>query len=384
MPLFRARSIVEQAQKTQAEIRSAWSGSFPLASTRPLTIPAWPMATSLDQAMRVPAFRRGIDLIAGTISTFPLVEHPLDGVAPIPARPLVRQPEPDRPYSATMKSTITDLVSYGVAYWVVLTRSPASEGSWPRRVRYVPADQVQAVDDSGPLRYNIAGTEHPGLDVIRFDAGRGVLLDAADTIGLAVDLENAAARYARTPLPSFAIRNTGADLPAEQVDELLDAWELARQSRTTAYLNSTLDTVQFGWNADELQLVDARNQAALEIARSLNLDPAWVGASIPGQSITYQNRVDLYRQLLDTTMTPLMNVIAQRLSFSRPRLAPDSPAYPAVSEANRRIAFDTDRFLQANYNDRVQTAIALHAAGLVTTEEARSLLDITPLGGPAV
>ena len=79
-----------------------------------------------------------------------------------------------------------------------------------------------------------------------------------------------------------------------------------------------------------------------------------------------------------------MNIVAQRLSFSRPRWAPDAPTYPAVTESNKRIAFDTDRFLQANYTDRVGTAIALHDAGLITTEEARRLLDITPLGGPAV
>jgi hypothetical protein len=100
--------------------------------------------------------------------------------------------------------------------------------------------------------------------------------------------------------------------------------------------------------------------------------------------MTYQNRVDLYRQLVDTTLAPYMAAISQRLSYARPRGAGNSSAYPAVTEESRRVAFDTDRFLQANYTDRVGTVTALYAAGLVDRDEARGLLDITPLGGPAV
>ena len=224
MALFRARDVVAHTETITAEVRSL-AASFPSTSSiRPLSIPSWPMGTSLDTAMRVPAFRRGIELIAGTISTFPLVEYGIDDVAPNSPRELVRQPEPDRPYSTTMHATITDLIAYGVAYWVILTRSPISEGAWPRRVRYISPDRVQPIEENGSAKYMIDGIERPALDVIRFDFGRGVLLDAADTIALAADLESAAARYAQTPLPSFAIRHTGADLPGGQVDELLVAW----------------------------------------------------------------------------------------------------------------------------------------------------------------
>lgn len=379
MPLWtRSAAIVDQAETTVAAIRSA-AARFPTAATiRPLSIPAWPSGLALDQAMRVPAFRRGVELIAGTISTFPLVEHTLDDVAPITPRRLFRQPEPDRPYSATMHDTILDLIAYGAAYWQIITRDA---GGWPDHVRYHPADTVSAIDAS---TYSIGPDTVPARDVIAFAYGRAVLLDGVETLQLAASLEAAAKLYASSPLPAFALRNTGADLPADKVEELLDAWEASRQVRSTAYLSGGLEALSFGYNAEEIGLADSRNQAALEIARMLNLDPVWVGAGVPGSSMTYQNRVDLYRQLADTTLAPYMTAISQRLSYSRPRAAGSSSTYPAVTEETRRVAFDSDRFLQANYTDRVGTVTALFEAGLVDREEARRLLDITPLGGPAV
>ena len=61
-------------------------------------------------------------------------------------------------------------------------------------------------------------------------------------------------RYAQVPLPSFALRNTGADLPPDQVQELLEAWELSRQERSTAYLSSAVEAEAFGWSSAELQM----------------------------------------------------------------------------------------------------------------------------------
>jgi hypothetical protein len=376
----RARDIVASAEATGHEVR-ARALTYPVGSAniRPLSIPAWPHAAPLDVAMRVPAFRRGVELIASTVSTFPLVEHPADDVlAAIPrGRRLFRQPEPDRPYAATMRDTVVDLIAYGKAYWEILTRD--GDG-WPDQVRYWPADTVSEL---APGDYLVNG--EPAADaVITFTYGRPVLIDGADTLALAGALEQAAKRYAETPLPSFALKNGGADLPADKVEELLDAWEAARQVRATAYLSGGLEAMSFGYNAQELQLVEARQSAALEIGRLLNLDPVWIGAGVPGSSMTYQNRVDLYRQLLDTTLSPLMSAIEQRLSYSRPRTAGRSHIYPAVTEETRRVAFDADRYLQANYTDRVATMTQLYAAGLVDRDEARRLLDITPLEGPAV
>ena len=51
------------------------------------------------------------------------------------------------------------------------------------------------------------------------------------------------------------------------VDELLTAWEDARSNRSTAYLNSTIETKEVGWNANEMQLTEAKKKLAKKTGR---------------------------------------------------------------------------------------------------------------------
>jgi phage portal protein BeeE len=99
--------------------------------------------------------------------------------------------------------------------------------------------------------------------------------------------------YSESPIPTVVLKNNGADLSADQVDALLEAWEDARAQRSTAYLNSTIDTQTMGFSARDVQLVEGKMQSATAIARLANLDPVWVGAGVPGSSLTYSNRTDL-------------------------------------------------------------------------------------------
>jgi hypothetical protein len=77
---------------------------------------------------------------------------------------------------------------------------------------------------------------------------QGVLQTAARTIQSALDIEKAAAVSAQTPMPSGYIKNTGADLPEQQVSGLLAQWKQSRQNRSTAYLTSTLSYETTGFS----------------------------------------------------------------------------------------------------------------------------------------
>jgi HK97 family phage portal protein len=174
--------------------------------------------------------------------------------------------------------------------------------------------------------------------------------------------------YSETPIPTVALKNSGPDLPAEQVDALLDAWEEARANRGTAYLNNTIDAQVMGFSARDVQLVEAKNMAATAIARLANLDPVWVGAGIPGSSLTYANRVDLYRGLLDTALRPIMSLFEQRLSM------------PDVTPRGHTIKFDTTAFLRANPTELADLITKLVPLGVLTTDEAKMVLDLPTLG----
>jgi hypothetical protein len=206
----------------------------------------------------------------------------------------------------------------------------------------------------------------PGTEVIRFDGDGlgGWLVTGAAAINTAGALEAATQQMAAYPLPQVVLKNNGADLPAAVVDDLLEAWETARQTRSTAYVNSTITTDAMGWNAADLQLVAAREESALMMARLANLDPVWVGANTSGGSLTYTNRTDLYRQLLDLSLTPIMTAIAQRLSMND------------ITPRGHVVKFDTTTFLRANPEQVAALATQLLPLGVLSVNEIRGLIDL--------
>ncbi len=321
-------------------------------------------------ALRVPAVSRAYKLYTHTIACFPLREYQT-GEQIVP-RPFLANPSQITTYASIMARTVGDLILHDVAYWRITSRS---WDGFPQTAEHMPFDQVSTTPQStadaqseyliGAIHYN--GTPIPDRDVLRFDGDGtgGWLTVGVDAITTAAALEAAVLRTAEVPQPSIVLKNTGADLPADQVDALLDAWESARSNRTTAYLNSTLETHSLaGWSPNELQLVEARNAAAAMVARIANLDPVWCGAGVPGSSLVYQNRIDLRKDLVDLALRPVMSWIAQRLAAND------------VTPRGHEVEFDTDVFLRANTVDLAAVITSMHPLGVITTDEARRLLDL--------
>lgn len=318
----------------------------------------------LDTAMMVPAFARGMNLITGVASGLPLIDlDPTTGERLQPYALTAREAMwPGRPNVSLFRVTVRDLVADGVAYWHVLARNGNGH---PTAVEPIEPERVTTTD-LGTLvidgeRVHPEGRYRPA-DVLVFDTGMpGALEHGWLTLRTAISLEEAARNYAASPLPSIALKSTGVDLSEDESQELLAAWEKARRQRSTAYLNSQVDTETFGYSAADLQLSEARSHAAVEIARLLNLDPYFCGASVGGSSVTYQNRTDLYQALLDFTVLPLLRVIEQRLSMAD------------VCGQGRALRFDSGAFLRANLSERVAALTAYVAAGVLSPEDAAGL-----------
>lgn len=335
-------------------------------------------AFGLDAAMSVPAFARGMHVITGIGSSLPLVDlDPATG-GPLPRYGLTAAPTMwiGHTDAELWRRTIADLVCHGHAVWAVIA---SNEHGHPTSVHPVEdarcewyewgcaridgRDVLAAEDPRRRLTW-IDGKGH-GYELLTFSTGLpGALTTGWGPLSTALSLETAARNYASAPLPATALHSKGLDLEPEDAQELLAAWEAARRTRSTAYLNTQVDLETFGWNAAELQLTEARSHAAIEVARLLNLDPYFVGASAGGSSYTYQNRTDLYQSLLDFTVMPLLRVIEQRLSM------------PDVCGGRRQLRFDVSSFLRANLSDRVAALTAYVGAGVITPEQAR---DLEPL-----
>lgn len=323
-------------------------------------------------AMSVGAYARAYSLITGVPATMPLRPFK-DGVRQ-PARLLLDQPEPDRPYWTTMQALVSDLFQYDRAYWRVLLTD--GEG-FPTKVRLLPAAEVSDDADTAWIehkntRLGLSDPTTPGSSagrVIKFSGlhgGQGILVRAANAIATALAQEDAVKRYAAEPLPSMVLKNKGAELPPDKVKKLLDSWAESRRQRATAFLNAVVDAEAVGWSASELQLVEGRQSSAVQIARHCNIDPMWVGATVPGSSMTYTNRVDARRDLIDFTLSQFMAPIEQRLSMHD------------VTPRGTIARFWTGVFTRSNIAERAQIAVELVDKGIWTVEQAAAFIDDTP------
>ena len=198
-------------------------------------------------AMQVPAFVNALKTYTHTISAFALREYVYD--SPVAARSFLAQPSRTLPYSAVMQRTLTDLLMYDRAYWLVTERTWDGFPSQIKVMRvedttdtpaYYAGIEDTAQPPADPFYY--LGQRVPTSDVIKYYGGGegGWLKNGATAINTAAALEAATLMYSETPIPTVALKNSGPDLPAAQVDLLLDAWEEARANRGTAYLLSLI------------------------------------------------------------------------------------------------------------------------------------------------
>jgi len=374
--LFRAQRIVDAVASNTAAItqkalnaddgihvREASAALTALLANRNIS------RVSMSTALQVPAFVRALKLYTNTIATFPL--HEYVGGNQIVARNLLTQPDEAVTYFSVMSRTVSDIVCYDRAYWRVTSRQwdgyPNTVELMPyKEIAEVPNTPINEFDDLGQVFWN--GTAIPKGDVIRFDGdgSGGWLACGASAITTAAALEAAAQSYASSPTPTITLKNTGADLPADQVDALLTAWETARAERSTAYLSSVLEMKETGFSASDIQLVEGRNASAAMIARMANLDASWLDAAASSGALVYSNRTDLYRQLIDLSLSPVMTTIAQRLTMQD------------VTPRGHVVKFDTTGFLRQNRQEVATLITQLQPLGVITAQEARALLDLPP------
>lgn len=326
-------------------------------------------------AMQVPALVDALKTYSHTISAFGLREY--RGDDPIAARPFLNCPCKVLPYAAVMQRTIADLLLFDRAYWRITDRTWDGFPSSIEVMRVEDCNDLTMVNagidpntqpPSDPFYY--LGQVIPTRDVIKYygDGNGGWLRNGATVINTAAALEAATLMYSESPIPTVVLKNNGPDLPGDQVDELLLAWEEARASRSTAYINSTIETQTMGFSARDVQLVEGKMAAATSVARLCNLDPVWVGAGVPGSSLTYSNRTDLYRQLLDISLRPIMDLITGRLSM------------PDIVPRTHAVRYDTTGFLRGNPAEVADLITKLVPLGILNEEEARQVLDLPTLG----
>jgi HK97 family phage portal protein len=317
------------------------------------------------QAMAIPTIARARNILC-SLATLPLEQYIKSTGAHVEPNRVINQPDSRVPGSSIYAFIAEDLLFHGVAYGQIM--SMYADGriqEWTRvavdRVTYQTNDIQTEI-----VAYRVDGSAVPSMGVgslVVFNGlDEGFLSRAGRTIRAAIALENASEAFAKEPVPMMVLKSNGTNLTSERIGKLLEAWRVARSTRSTAFLNADVELQAMGIDPNKLQLNEARQYVALELCRAIGL-PAYF-ASAETTSMTYSNATAERRSLIDFGGRNLLLAIEQRLSM------PDF-----VGQGNE-IRYSLDEYLRGNPLERAQVYEILNRIGAMSIQEIREEEDL--------
>lgn len=331
-------------------------------------------------AMSVPAVHRGVTLLTTTVSGLDLER--IDPSGKRVDLGWLEQPEPGRPRYATFTDIGTDIIFDSASYLRVWDR--ASNGA-PKMggCEYLDISRVShVIEPDGRPGVLVDGKPVPRADIIGFEGWHnGIRRDGARTIRTALALEAAARRYADSPSPSVVLVNTsGYEMTDAEIDDLIAGYVRSRNQSGVGYANGGVDPKAIGFDAAQLQLVEARAFVNAQLANLIGVPAHLIAgaSSMSGSNLTYANVAQENRAFVDYGIKPLVRALESRLSMSDVTgRAWDNQVTPRGTV----IRFELDGLLRGNPLERAQLYAQLIPLGVLTIEEAREMEDLAPTGG---
>jgi HK97 family phage portal protein len=374
MGLLSALGINKKTESVQAQYAPAIMDTAYGYGSFTTGVGNFPGGLDRNFAMQVPTVSRCRNLIAGVISYLPLKLYKKSNGEELGNPLWIDQPDYRQPRSVTISWTVDSLIFYNCAYWRITELY--ADDLRPSRFEWIANNRVTFTTNKFGTEieeYFVDGVRAPmsGIgSLITFQGltGGGVLQTAARTIQSALDLEKAAAISAQTPMPSGYIKNTGADLPEQQVSGLLAQWKQSRQNRSTAYLTSTLSYETTGFSPKEMAYVESIQYSSTQVARAMNVPPFMVSSDM-NNSMTYQNILDSRKEYVSYTLQPYICAIEDRLSMDD------------ITPRGHVVKFAIEEsFLRADTIKRLEAIEKMLALGLIDVEDAKEMEQMTPNG----
>jgi HK97 family phage portal protein len=335
------------------------------------------------RARQIVPLTAGLRLITGTIMQMPLKQYRGDQEV-IPPATIVRIPAPAENGTLAMyvDGYAEDVTLYG--NHVCILGEPDSTG-WPASL--LPVDvtkvavardlrgrKVYTYDDLGSEQYlTDADILHVALDVRSGElVGRGLIPTMASTLYAAAAAEDYAGRYFdESALPTGVITDNRPDLSQGQADDLKSAWlrTVGGRRRVPIVLPQTTTFQPLVTNADEAQLVQARQWNSALVAMAIGVPPFMLG--IETEKHVYTNAENEFGRFIRTTIMRLLVPWEQKVNLQ-------------CLPAGNNVTFDTSSLLRPEAAARFSMAIQGYQAHLLTEGEARELMGYSAEGGPGI
>ena len=329
---------------------------------------------SRKDAMSVPSVARARNLICGTVASIPLEYYNKKTGEVIAPPRWISQLSKTQPSFVTLTWIVDSLLMYGVAYLLVTERY--AEDGRPASFEWIANNRVTFTTDVNGImiqQYYMDAAPINMNDIVTIQGfDEGILERGSRTIQAAVDVDRAAAVNSANPQPAGFLKNSGADLPASEVQGLIAAWKRARQNNSTAYLTSTLDYNPVSFSPKDMMYNEAVQNLSTQIARVCNV-PAYYLSADQNTTMTYANVQDERKQFYALSIEPYVQAIQSRLSMDD------------ISTAGHEVKFAVyDTFLKNDPLVELQVIEKLLTLQLITTEQAMEMTDLTPNGSEGI
>lgn len=263
-----------------------------------------------EAAMRIPAVSRARNVVCPTLGRVPFV---LGGTENPETVAFLDQPDPSTSRFLTMTWTYDDCFFHGVSWWQVTSRYASNRVKTARRI--LPGG-VTRQDGGGWFVY---GKPVQPSELLRIDGPHeGILNYASTTLRQASELEAAALRNAKNPIPAIDLHQTqGITLDPVERQQLVKDWSAARAGENggVAYTSPQIDARVLGQPAEQL-LTTGRNAAAVDVARHASLPADAIDASVEHASMTYSTSETKMRALIDFGLAAYGSAVTARLSLN--------------------------------------------------------------------
>ena len=356
------------------QILEAQAAPQVMGENLPSIYSSFTLRVSRKEAMSVPAVARARNLICGTVASIPLEYFSKKTGEKIASPKWINQLAGSQPSFVTLTWCVDSLLFYGICFLRITERY--AEDQRPSQFEWIANSRVTFTTDLEGIyvtQYYVDAAPISMDDIVTIQGfDEGVLERAGQTIRSAIDINKAAAIASSTPMASGILKNTGADLPPNEVSGLLAAWKRSRNNNSTAYLTSTLEFQPTQFSPKDMMMNEAIQNLATEIARAMNV-PAYYLSADQNTTMTYANVQDERKQFYALSIEPYIQAIQTRLSMDD------------ISTSGHEVRFAVfDTFLKSDPLVELQVMEKMLSLGLITVEQAMEMSDLTPNGSEGI
>lgn len=346
-----------------------------------------------ENAMKLPAVYRCVELISDSVAQLPLKIFAVDGSGfrtEIIGHPLVHllncEPNPRMNAFTFKKTLVTSMLLGGNGYAYIQRKK---DGGDPIGLHYIPNEYVTIIPSDRldlPVDYaigtaaNVAAADM--LHILNYSAdgveGVSTITHAINTLGLAEAAETHATGFFNGGCNVGGILSVNRPMNEEQKNVLKKSWENAFRGpdgtpNGVAVVDANMDYKPITVNPKDSMLIESRQLSVIDICRFFGVSPT---KCFDFSKSSYNTLEQTNLSFLSDTLTPILKKIELEI---------ERKLFPRDKHEGIEVRFDTTQLLRGDKAAQAQFYNTLFQIGAITPNEIRREVDLPPMenGGTA-